>query len=110
MTWRFLHDTNGLLGAASRGIDLAIVVVDNDGGGIFSFLPQATVLAAGDVRAAVRHSPRVDLVALAAVHGIPEVDAVGRGTGVRMVRVHTDRAENVRAPRRDQPCSGRRVG
>ena len=39
----------------------------------------------------------VDLVALAAVHGIPEVDAVGRGTGVRLVRVQTDRAENVRA-------------
>ena len=36
----FLHDTNGLLTA--RGAAPApMVVIDNDGGGIFSFLPTA---------------------------------------------------------------------
>jgi 2-succinyl-5-enolpyruvyl-6-hydroxy-3-cyclohexene-1-carboxylate synthase len=38
----FYHDMNGLLAARQYGIDLIIVLVNNDGGGIFSFLPQAS--------------------------------------------------------------------
>jgi 2-succinyl-5-enolpyruvyl-6-hydroxy-3-cyclohexene-1-carboxylate synthase len=37
----FFHDMNGLLAARRFGLDATIVVVNNDGGGIFSFLPQA---------------------------------------------------------------------
>jgi 2-succinyl-5-enolpyruvyl-6-hydroxy-3-cyclohexene-1-carboxylate synthase len=37
----FYHDLNGLLAAAKHGLDLLVVLVNNDGGGIFSFLPQA---------------------------------------------------------------------
>lgn len=102
----FLHDANGLLGATRRGIDATFVVLDNDGGGIFSFLPQAE--AAPEYFEDLFATPQgVDLAALAAVHGIPthevargsEVtaavrDAVARG-GVRVVRVRTDRAANV---------------
>jgi 2-succinyl-5-enolpyruvyl-6-hydroxy-3-cyclohexene-1-carboxylate synthase len=91
-----LHDSNGLLNAATRNIDLTIVVVDNDGGGIFSFLPQASELSAEVFERLFGTPHRVDVVALAAVHGIPEVDAVGEGSGVRLVRVRTDRAENVK--------------
>jgi 2-succinyl-5-enolpyruvyl-6-hydroxy-3-cyclohexene-1-carboxylate synthase len=40
----FYHDMNGLLAAKLHGIDATIVVVNNDGGGIFSFLPQAELL------------------------------------------------------------------
>ena len=35
------HDLNGLLAARLHTLDLTIVLVNNDGGGIFSFLPQA---------------------------------------------------------------------
>ena len=102
----FLHDQNGLLGAASRGVDVTFVVVDNDGGGIFSFLPQAE--AAPEHFEALFGTPQgVDIAAVAALHGIPTVevtraselrDAVARSVtdgGVRVVRVRTDRASNV---------------
>jgi 2-succinyl-5-enolpyruvyl-6-hydroxy-3-cyclohexene-1-carboxylate synthase len=102
----FLHDQNGLLGAVSRGVDVAFVVVDNDGGGIFSFLPQAD--AAPEHFEALFGTPQgVDVAAVAAVHGIPTVeitragelvgaveDAVKEG-GVRVVRIRTERGTNV---------------
>ena len=38
----FLHDLNALVAARLHGLSATIVLIDNDGGGIFSFLPQAT--------------------------------------------------------------------
>jgi 2-succinyl-5-enolpyruvyl-6-hydroxy-3-cyclohexene-1-carboxylate synthase len=37
----FYHDMNGLLAARKHALDLLVVLLNNDGGGIFSFLPQA---------------------------------------------------------------------
>lgn len=37
----FFHDLNGLIAAKLFGIDITIIVINNNGGGIFSFLPQA---------------------------------------------------------------------
>lgn len=37
----FFHDLNGLLAAKLYNIDITIIVVNNNGGGIFSFLSQA---------------------------------------------------------------------
>ncbi len=37
----FFHDMNGLLAAKLHKLNLTIVLINNDGGGIFSFLPQA---------------------------------------------------------------------
>ncbi len=36
----FIHDMNGLLAAKAHSLNCTIIVVNNDGGGIFSFLPQ----------------------------------------------------------------------
>ena len=103
----FLHDTNGLLGAARRGIDLTIVVVDNDGGGIFSFLSQADALGDESFERLYGTPHGVDLVGLAAAHGISarRVDrqvevgvAVAESAslgGVHMIVVPTDRRANV---------------
>ncbi|MCD9622517.1 2-succinyl-5-enolpyruvyl-6-hydroxy-3-cyclohexene-1-carboxylic-acid synthase [Rhabdothermincola salaria] len=102
-----LHDTNGLLGAARRDIDLCVVVVDNGGGGIFSFLPQASAVAPERFEALFATPHGVDLAALVRAHGIPATTidrvaelgpavagAVAQG-GVHVVLVTTDRAANV---------------
>ncbi len=80
----FLHDTNGLLGLARRAIDLRIEVIDNDGGGIFSFLPQRDRLSDDRFEQLFGTPQGVDLEALAAAHGVGD-----------LVRVHrTDREAN----------------
>ncbi|WP_047983651.1 2-succinyl-5-enolpyruvyl-6-hydroxy-3-cyclohexene-1-carboxylic-acid synthase [Ornithinibacillus californiensis] len=38
----FYHDMNGLLAAKQYNLDITILVVNNNGGGIFSFLPQVS--------------------------------------------------------------------
>ena len=62
----FLHDTNGLLGAADAP-PVTYVVVDNDGGAIFSYLPQHALPEFEQLFATPQ---RVDLVAVARAHGI----------------------------------------
>jgi len=105
----YLHDRNGLvLGPGEVRPDLTIVVIDNDGGGIFSSLPQAGV--AGFER--VFGTPHgVDLAADCAAVGVPCVQvhtaeelaaAVDAGPGLRVVRVRTDRAATADLHRRLQ--------
>jgi len=67
----FLHDSNALLGLAARDVDVTIVVVDNRGGGIFSFLPQATELEHDTFERLFGTPHDVDLATLAAAHRIP---------------------------------------
>ncbi|HMK63035.1 MAG TPA: 2-succinyl-5-enolpyruvyl-6-hydroxy-3-cyclohexene-1-carboxylic-acid synthase [Acidimicrobiales bacterium] len=99
-----LHDANGLLGARGRGCDAVFVVLDNNGGGIFSFLPQAGL---PDHFEELFGTPQgVDIAELGAVYGVPVTDveradqlvpaveaAIAAG-GVRIVRVRTERSAN----------------
>ena len=65
----FLHDAGGLLAAASLGLDLTLVVPNNDGGGIFSFLPIADSIPASEFQT-LFHTPHgIDLSLLSAAAG-----------------------------------------
>ncbi|TFH20677.1 MAG: 2-succinyl-5-enolpyruvyl-6-hydroxy-3-cyclohexene-1-carboxylate synthase, partial [Acidimicrobiales bacterium] len=66
----FVHDSNALIGLSARAVDLRVVVVDNDGGGIFSFLPQAAELQADRFELLFGTPLGVDVVALATSYGL----------------------------------------
>jgi 2-succinyl-5-enolpyruvyl-6-hydroxy-3-cyclohexene-1-carboxylate synthase len=105
-----LHDQNGLLIPASEPRpDLVLVVANNDGGGIFSFLPQAEHLGGRDRGAFERafgtpHGVDLSAVAYAAgcgharvdeAAGLPRaVEKAAAAGGVQLVEVRTDRGTN----------------
>jgi 2-succinyl-5-enolpyruvyl-6-hydroxy-3-cyclohexene-1-carboxylate synthase len=103
----FLHDANALLGLASRRLDLTIVVVDNRGGAIFSFLSQKDLLPVERFEQLFGTPHDVDLAALAVVHGLPALTvhdadglvpalaAASSAPGTHVVVVRTDREANV---------------
>jgi 2-succinyl-5-enolpyruvyl-6-hydroxy-3-cyclohexene-1-carboxylate synthase len=100
----FLHDTNGLLGLADRGRRATFVVVDNDGGGIFSFLPPHELPEFEDLFATPQH---VDVVEVARAHGVDaqrvDLDALKGdivGDGVQALVVDVDREASVDHHRR----------
>lgn len=99
----FLHDSGALVGLGQRGVDVRIVVVDNRGGGIFSFLPQRRTLQESTFEALFGTPHQSDITALAAAHGVPSgvVAAatdlrreLGR-TGPSVILVRTNRDSNV---------------
>ena len=95
----FLHDTNGLLGATAPA---TFVVVDNDGGGIFSYLPPAE-LPEFERLFVTPHG--LDLVEVARAHGAAaeRVDDVHKlveaaltpADGPRVLVIPVDRAASV---------------
>ena len=65
-----LHDLGALLTARTASIPLLIVVLNNDGGGIFSFLPIATQADAVDFERLFRTPHGLDLGGAAALFGL----------------------------------------
>jgi len=104
-----LHDANGFLGSRRRDVDAVFVVLDNNGGGIFSFLPQS---ALDEHFEDLFGAPQdVDVHQLGALYDVGVVDvnhaeelapaiadAIAAG-GVRIVRAASERHENVRRHR-----------
>ena len=98
-----VHDVNGLAVGEPRP-DLTIVVVDNDGGGIFSLLPQATDTEPEAFERLFGTPHGIDLARLTSAYGVAhqriatasDLAAVVAETpsGLRVVEVRTDRAEN----------------
>jgi 2-succinyl-5-enolpyruvyl-6-hydroxy-3-cyclohexene-1-carboxylate synthase len=109
----FVHDLGGLVSARLAGASLTILVVDNDGGGIFSFLPQAAAdrpdVGLPEAYERLFGTPHGTPIAAAAeALGARAVTAshrdlgahlhaaVGdRSPGVRVVVLRSDRARNV---------------
>ena len=107
----FLHDLGALVTARLTGVSLTVVLIANDGGGIFSFLPQAASIApevglperyeqlfgtphgiaAGPIVEAVGHRHR-----LVDHDSLPTAltNAIGQ-PGLTVLELPTDRARNV---------------
>ncbi|MEO7981347.1 MAG: 2-succinyl-5-enolpyruvyl-6-hydroxy-3-cyclohexene-1-carboxylate synthase, partial [Sporichthyaceae bacterium] len=99
----FLHDSNGLvLGPGEPRPDLTIVVVNDDGGGLFGLLEQGAPEHAAVFERVFGTPHGVDLESLCAatgtphraVHGLDDLsDEVSRSPeGIRVVEVRTDRS------------------
>jgi 2-succinyl-5-enolpyruvyl-6-hydroxy-3-cyclohexene-1-carboxylate synthase len=104
----FVYDAGALLRAAERPARLRLVVVDNDGGGIFSFLPQAAAFPAERFEQYWGTPHGIDLVTLARAYGVPAERVTSRAdldrflaaraqerTGIEVAVVPSDRAANV---------------
>jgi 2-succinyl-5-enolpyruvyl-6-hydroxy-3-cyclohexene-1-carboxylate synthase len=98
-----LHDLGGLLAARRTQTTLTIVLINNDGGGIFEFLPVARERDHFEQHVATPHG--IDFAQAAALYGFEHrlardpggfdaalQEALGSNT---ILEVRTDRAENV---------------
>jgi 2-succinyl-5-enolpyruvyl-6-hydroxy-3-cyclohexene-1-carboxylate synthase len=98
------HDLGGLLAARRFGLQLTIVLLNNDGGGIFHFLPVASQADAFEEHIATPHG--LDFADAARLYGcgyrrVETVTGLGdalaasvSGTGTTILEVRTDRAAN----------------
>ncbi len=102
----FYHDMNGLLAAQRHELNATIILVNNDGGGIFSFLPQADDDEHFEELFGTPHG--LDFRHAAEMYGLPYrhvvdpaqfcaavLESIG-APGVQLIEVRTDRRANVR--------------
>jgi len=106
----FLHDTNGLLTAAKLKGSLTVVVINNEGGGIFGHLPVAKFDPPFEEYWATPQ--KVEIAKLCAAYGVPHrivSSASGLRTllrtevgqpGLRVIEIRTDRKKDAETRRR----------
>jgi 2-succinyl-5-enolpyruvyl-6-hydroxy-3-cyclohexene-1-carboxylate synthase len=106
----FYHDMNGLLAAKRFGLKATIVLINNDGGGIFSFLPQHEDAEHFETLWGTPHG--LDFSHVAALYGVgfqrvttreaykAALKASFEMDGVQIVEIKTDREENLRLHQR----------
>ncbi len=100
----FYHDSNGLLAAGKYGIDLLVVLLNNDGGGIFEMLPIREFGEHYETHFGTPHG--IDFQQLAASYGVSLLrpadwgeframarEAISSG-GTRIIEIFTERARN----------------
>jgi len=102
------YDLGALAAGPRLGLSLTIVLLNNDGGGIFSFLPVARERDAFEEHVATPHG--LDFARAAALYGCAYTRADdpaavrtaldAAGDGVALIEVRTDRDENVALHRR----------
>ncbi len=105
------YDVGALVSARRLRLPLTLVVVDNEGGGIFDFLPIAKTRPRDRYEVHVATPTQLDFADVALAFGltyrpattVPEfrqaLDSGLAGDGVTLVHVHTDRGHNVRLHR-----------
>ena len=101
------HDMNGLATLAKVDVPVRIVVLNNDGGGIFEFLPQAEQVGREEFETALGTPLGLDPSRIAALYGLPHVlvrdlDRLAEASASRtaIIEVPVDRRRNVALHRR----------
>jgi 2-succinyl-5-enolpyruvyl-6-hydroxy-3-cyclohexene-1-carboxylate synthase len=97
-----LHDIGGLAALREVETPVRIVVIDNDGGGIFHFLPQQQALADDEFEALLGTPRGVDVAKAASLFDLPHHRLeslaelpIALATGTGLIEVKTNRHTNV---------------
>lgn len=100
----FLHDVNGLLVTRFHETDLTIVVMNNDGGGIFSYLPQASEetyfeslfgTPTGLTFDSIAKMYNTEYFSIQTKEEFQKALNTPKESNVRIIEVHTNRQKNV---------------
>ncbi len=108
----FFHDLNGLAATQLNELSLTIILINNNGGGIFSFLPQAESpnsekqferLFLTPLNLPFIHAAKLYGAEYALVNSVEQLQLeVNKGIGVkgvRIIEIQTDREQNVQQHR-----------